>query len=663
MKGSLLTSLILILSLSASAQKTYRLTSPDERLASRIEVGEEVTFTLADDRQQILSPSPVALQLADGRTLGSDARVVRSKYASHEGAIASPFYKRSKVADRYNQLTLSFKGGYELIFRMYDDGLAYRFAIRRKEPVTVAGERAEFRLAADFPVLAAYSNRPGPTFESQFFNSFENQYEKHAATQLDAGRLIFLPTLVELADGAKLCITESDLEDYPGMFLCSDPATPSLKGVFATVPKNVEQGGHNRLQMLVTEREPYIARTSGTRAFPWRAFIVTERDGQLTESDMVYRLASPSRVEDISWIVPGKVAWEWWNNWNLYGVDFRAGIDNRTYKYYIDFASQHGIEYVILDEGWAVNKQADLMQVVPEIDIAELVAYGRERNVGIILWAGYYALDRDMERVVEHYADMGVKGFKVDFLDRDDQQMLQFMYRTAETCARHRMLVDFHGVCKPTGLQRTYPNVINYEGVFGLEQMKWAPPATDMVTYDVTIPFIRMVAGPMDYTQGAMRNSIRGAYTPDWSSPMSQGTRCRQLAQYVVFESPLNMLCDSPSNYLREEECIGFIASVPTTWDDTRVLDGRVGEYIAVARRSGDEWFVGALTDWTPRDLTLEIPVGEGDYTVEIFRDGINADRAAQDYAREVVALPADRKLTASLQPGGGWAARIVRKK
>ena len=422
--------------------------------------------------------------------------------------------------------------------------------------------------------------------------------------------------------------------------------------------------GHNQLQMLVKERENYIAKTSGTRSFPWRAFIISRNDKELADCDMVYRLASPSRVNDISWIKPGKVAWDWWNDWNLYGVDFRAGINNPTYKYYIDFAAEHGIEYVILDEGWAVNLQADMMQVIPEIDLQELVDYGKSKNVGIILWAGYWAFARDMENVVKHYSDMGVKGFKVDFLDRDDQEMVNFVYKASEVCAKYKMLVDFHGVFKPTGLQRTYPNVLNYEGVNGLEQMKWSSEKEfDMVTYDVTIPFIRMIAGPMDYTQGAMRNAARGNHRSVNSEPMSQGTRCRQLATYVIFESPFNMLCDAPSNYRREKECTEFISNIPTIWDETVSLAGKVSEYVAIARRHGNDWYIGALTNWTPRELDLDLSfLGEGDYTLELFKDGINADRAARDYKKEVIPVPTDRKLKIHMAPGGGYAARIQKR-
>ena len=506
-------------------------------------------------------------------------------------------------------------------------------------------------------------NSTKPTFEEQFFNSFEQPYVNETISSLNDKRLKILPLLVDLGDGRKVCITEADLEDFPGMFLNNETGKPSLKAVHAPYPKVKEQGGHNQLQMLVKERENYIAKTSGTRSFPWRAFIISRNDKELADCDMVYRLASPSRVNDISWIKPGKVAWDWWNAWNLYGVDFRAGINNETYKYYIDFAAENGIEYVILDEGWAVNKKADLMQVVPEIDLPELVTYADGKNVGLILWAGYWAFHRDMENVVKHYADMGIKGFKVDFMDRDDQEMVRFINEASELCARYNMLVDFHGMYKPTGAQRTWPNVINYEGVNGLEQLKWSPKGYDQVTYDVQIPFIRQFAGPMDYTQGAMRNAIKKNYNPVNSEPMSQGTRCRQLATYVIFDSPLNMLCDNPSNYKREPECTAFIARIPTVWDETLGLDGKVGEYITMARSSGDEWYVGGLTNWDKRDIIVDLSfLGEGFYEIELFKDGINADRAACDYKRVVMPVPEDRQLKVTLFPGGGFAGRIERR-
>lgn len=650
-----------VCALPLMAQKNYTLTSPDGTLQATVATGSNLRISLSADGETLLAPSPVSMTLGGGEVLGSNPKVTRARKNTADARIASPFYKKSSVRDHYNELELTMRGDYGLVVRLYDDGLAYRFTTRKKDGILVENEQVAYTFPGDYTAYAPYvGHKRLLDFEGQFRNSFENTYTRLPLTQLDPRKLIFLPVLVELPGGRKMVITEADLQGYPGLLLNNSTEAPVLKGVFAPYPKKEEQGGHNQLQMLVTEREPYIAATEGTRSFPWRVMAVSKDDSQLLDNDLVYRLAPASKIADTSWIKPGKVAWEWWNAWNLYDVDFKAGINNETYKYYIWFASQHGIEYVILDEGWAVNKQADLMQVVPEINLEELVEYGRERNVGIILWAGYYAFERDMERVVKHYADMGVKGFKVDFMDRDDQRMVDFLHRAAEVCAEHKMLLDFHGVFKPTGLNRTWPNVLNYEGVFGLEQLKWSAESTDMVKYDVTMPFIRMVAGPMDYTQGAMRNASRGNYRPVHSEPMSQGTRCRQLAEYVVFESPITMLCDSPSNYMKEPECFAFMASVPTVWDETVALTGSVGEYIAIARRSGDTWYIGAMTDWTPRELELNMSfIGNGNYDIESFADGINADRAARDFRKTVSELPQDRRLKIRMAPGGGYAARI----
>lgn len=649
-------------SINLLAQKSYQLQSPDGKLKALVEVDKSIEFSVSHDGTEVLALSPISMSLQGGEVLGADPKVSKVTKGTVNKIIPAQFYKKTAVTDAYNAMTLLFKGNYSVEFRAYNDGLAYRFVTKKKGEIIVTAEEASYNFSKDYFTFAPYVNSRAATFEEQYFNSFEQPYVNEPITKLNDKRLMILPFLVSLDNGKKLCITEADLEDFPGLFLNNTTDKPSLKAVHAPYPKVVEQGGHNQLQKLVRERESFIAKTSGTRAFPWRAFIVSESDKQLADNDMVFRLASPNRAGDVSWIKPGKVAWDWWNDWNIYGVDFKAGINNETYKYYIDFASAHGIGYVILDEGWSVNMQADLMQVVPEIDIKELVAYGKSKNVDIILWAGYWAFHRDMENVVKHYSEMGVKGFKVDFMDRDDQVMVNFLYKAAEVCAKYKMMVDFHGVFKPTGLNRTYPNVINYEGVNGLEQLKWSPESYDMVTYDVSIPFIRMIAGPMDYTQGAMRNAARGSYRPINSEPMSQGTRCRQLATYVIFESPFNMLCDNPSNYMQEEECTKFIATVPTVWDQTVALDGKVSEYVAIARKHGNDWYVGALTNWDAREMELDLSfLGEGNFKAEIFKDGVNADRAGRDYKKEVITMPANKKLKIKMAPGGGFAARIYK--
>ena len=645
-----------------AAPKTYQLKSPDGRIEVTVEAGEGISYMMTCCGDVILEKSPAAMYLTDGTVFGGAQKVSKVSRRTVDQTIPTPVYRKSEVRDNYNELTLKFKK-FSVVFRAYDEGMAYRFISNMKKPFEVAKEVAAFAFPEDWNMWVPYVNQHLQTLESQLWNSFENRYKYVSLSAWDKERYGFLPLMVDAPKGRKVVITEADLMDYPGMYLYNSNEDSVLEAHFASYPKTLEQGGHNNLQMIVKSREAYIARYEGDTAFPWRIVSVSESDVQMADNDMVYKLATPAEEGDWSWVKPGKVAWDWWNAWNLYGVDFRAGINNDTYKYYIDFASSHGIQYVILDEGWAVNKKADLFMVIPEINLEELVAYATERNVGLILWAGYWAFDRDMEKVCEHYSKMGIKGFKVDFMDRDDQMMVDFHRRAAEMGAKYGLLIDFHGTYKPTGLHRTYPNVINFEGVFGLEQMKWSKESVDQVTYDVTVPYIRMMAGPMDYTQGAMRNSTKNNYRPVNSEAMSQGTRCRQLAQYVIFDSPLNMLCDSPSNYMNEKECTEFIANVPEVWDETRGLAGEVGKYIAMAKRKGSEWYVGAMTDWSKRSLTLDLAfLPEGEYVVELYKDGINADRAARDYKKEIVELPADRKLEVNMMPGGGFAAKIVKK-
>ena len=652
---------------AAAASKHYELKSPDGDLVVSIEAGEGISYSLTHGEDLLLDKTGISMTTVEGVLFGGIQPVKKVSRRSVSETIETVVYKKAEVKDEFNEITLRFKQ-FSVVFRAYDDGMAYRFISHLKGQYRIDYEMASFNFAQDWNMWAAYVSQHTETLDSQFYNSFENRYSYAPLSEWDKSRMAFLPLLVDGPNGKKIAITESDLLNYPGMYLYNDmrdgDTDCELEARFAPYPDEVKQGGHNNLQMEVQSRRPYIAECSGEQAFPWRIVAVSENDVQMADNDMVYRLATPADpATDWSWVKPGKVAWDWWNDWNIDGVDFKSGINNETYKYYIDFASANGIEYVILDEGWSVNGAADLFQVVPSIDLELLVKYASERNVGLILWAGYWAFDRDMEKVCKHYSEMGIKGFKIDFMDRDDQYMVDFHRRAAEMTAKYHMLADFHGSYKPAGLHRTYPNVINFEGVHGLETMKWSGASVDQVTYDVTFPYIRMMAGPVDYTQGAMRNATRGNYHAVYNEPMSQGTRCRQLAQYVIFDSPLNMLCDSPSNYMREQECLNFIAAVPTVWDETKGLCGKVGEYIAIARRSGDDWYVGAMTDWSSRELVLDLTfLPEGSYEVVIYRDGANAYRIARDYRMEVIDLPSDCKLTVKMAPGGGFAAKIVKK-
>lgn len=660
--------LFLLLSLQTAAlgkEKTCTIQSPDGRLELTVTCGERIVYNVRTENERVVSSDGVALELADGRTWGLSSHVKRVQHYLLDEQVPAPFYKRSQVADRCNGLLVEFREGFALEFRLYDDGMAYRFLSRTDDEVTLRGERAPFLFPEGSTAVVPYvrdtpQQHEGLPFGEQFMQSFENTYTETSLSAMDSTRLAFLPLLVRTPGGERVCITDADLESYPGMFL-RRAAADRLEGVFAPCPRRIVAGGYDRMQGVVEEYEPYIARIAARQTLPWRAMALVRNDAELAQTDLVWRLASPCRLDNISWIEPGKAAWEWWNGWGLYGVDFEAGINQRTYEYYIDFAAANGLRYVVMDDGWSAGHHRPF-ETAGDIDLPALVAYGAERGVGLILWIGYLPFAGQMEELCAHYSKMGIRGFKVDFMDRDDQLLTDFVYEAARTAARYGLLLDLHGIYKPTGVQRTYPNVINFEGVHGLEQVKWSPVEVDQVTYDVTMPFIRMMAGPVDYTQGAMRNAVRENFRPVNGEPMSQGTRCRQLAQYVVFDAPLSMLCDAPSQYEREEECLRFIAGVPTVWDQTRVLEGEVGHCIVTARRSGEVWYVGGMTGWKARTVHLDLSfLPEGTYDVELFRDGANAHRIARDYRREVLTLDASEGLDVELAPGGGFAARIVK--
>ena len=574
-------------------------------------------------------------------------------------------------SEDYNGALVNF-GDYSVEIRTYANGVAYRFISHIDGEYKIIDELAEFSFSEEDMAWIPYVNfRPDATsdYATQFETSFENTYTHTALKDIDWRRLIFAPIVVERGD-VKLWISESNLEDYPGMFLSNRDGDGVLDTEFAPRPKEVEQGGYNMLQGMVKSRHDYIAECHGARTFPWRIVAIGEEDKDLANNDLVWELADECRLEDTSWIKPGKVAWEWWNDWGLEGVDFKPGINNETYKYYIDFASRYGIEYVILDEGWSVKGKADLMKVVPKIDIKELIDYAAERNVGIILWAGYWALNRDIEGLCKHYSEMGIKGWKVDFLDRDDQEMVEFVYDLAEIAAKYHLLVDYHGVYKPTGLNKTYPNAINFEGVHGLETMKWLGAEHDQITYDVTLPFIRGAAGPMDYTQGAMCNAAKGYYRPDYSRPMSQGTRCHQLAMYIVYDAPLTMLCDSPTNYEKEPEFARLIASMPTALRTKRqITDGAIGEYVECfyCDIHEDISYEAGLNGNEPRRVTVSIPINIEYESIDLYVDGARAEEDGTDYQHISIDFTkfktySDYQIDVDMAAGGGYLMVIKGK-
>lgn len=638
------------------------LTSPDGRLSAQIQAcPDHVEYSLSTDGNVLIDPSPISMTLEGGITVPS-GRVKAVKRRSEDNTFSTPLYRKSQVRDHFNEVKVSYAGS-AVVFRLYDDAFAWRFETSRRKPFRVMHEQTEFRFPADWPTYVSYTHKYEQSgLKAQLCDDFENVYAHVRVSAWDPSHYVNCPTMVEAPGGVKMVITESDLNSYPGMFLYNGQEGTSVKGVNAPVPSEFKIAGHNGLQEIVVARHDYIASCTGeARTFPWRIVCVSRKDADMADNDAVIRLApAPDPKADFSWVKPGRVAWDWLNAWGLRGVDFEAGINTQTYKHYIDFASRHGLEYVILDEGWSVKYANDLLKVVPDIDLEQIIGYAASRGVDIILWAGHYPFAKDMEKVCEHYSKMGVKGFKVDFMNRDDQLVEDFMRKAAAVCASHHLLVDFHGTHKPVGLQREFPNVINCEGIFGMEQMRGKTlPEYDMVKTDVIFPYVRYVAGFADYTPGLMRNASKANHRPVSTEPMSQGTRCRQLAQYVVFDAPLNMLADSPSNYEQEAECLEFIAAVPTVWDETRILGGTVGEYIVTARRKGDIWYIGAMTDWDGRDIEMDFSalVGGGSWTADCYTDGYIAGKIASDYRRRT--LEGDASLKVRLASGGGFAAIV----
>ncbi len=643
----LILSVFVIFNLSA---KEYTVESPSGNIKVKISVNGTIAYSVLSNGTEIISPSAISLKISDGTVWGENAKVKKDKTISvSEDIIPVVQRKYAKIENDYNQLTLSFKG-YSLQFRAYDEGAAYRWVSGKKGKYKVVSEQATFNFPTDHKIWF-------PEEESMFTHQ-ERPYLNENLSDINADRFGSTGMLIDCGNNIKTYISESDLMDYPGMYLRGSNENPNaLIGKYAGVVLEVDQ--LNDRSVKPVKYADYIAECNGPRTFPWRAMLITENDADLLKSELIYKLGPEQKIENTDWIKPGKVAWDWWNANNIYGVDFEAGVNNNTYKYYIDFASKYGLEYIILDEGWYVL--SDIMKQEKDIDIKELVDYGKTKNVDIILWVVWKAMDDKLTESLDQFKAWGVKGIKMDFMQRDDQWMVNFYEKIAAECAKRELMVDFHGAYKPSGLNRAYPNVISYEGVKGLENAKWS----DMPDpeHNVTIPFIRMVAGPMDFTPGAMINATKENFRIVFNKPMSPGTRCHQLGMYVVYESPLQMLADNPSNYYREPECMEFLSAVPSVWDDTKILAAKVSDYVAIARRSGDTWYVGAMTDWDARTLELNLDfLDSGNYKMQIWKDGINADKHASDFAQEELQVNSSSKIKVKMAPGGGWAAIITKE-
>ena len=638
----------------AAKEKKYVLSSPDGTLKVEISAGNELAYQVMHGNDTILSHSNIGLVLENGTIVGKTPRITGERRRKIKDNIESPFYRFKEFVATGNELDLKLKGGFGIIFRAYNEGVAYRFYTTQSSDIIIKEEQAEFNFKEDYTAYLPYTTND----KKPMAMAYQNVYDITPLSKAQP-KLAFLPVTVDCGS-VKLTLLESDLEAYPGMFVQSQQGKYGLKGVFAPYPAKTDFYPW-RKQEYVTETTDFISRSRGSRSYPWRVLAITEKDTDMPVNNLVYALASPNRIGDTSWIKTGKVAWDWWNDWNLKGVPFKAGINMDTYKYYIDFASRNGLEFIVLDEGWYDPKSGDMLTVIPELDLPELIAYGKSKGVEIVLWTVFNVLDSQLEAACKKYADMGIKGFKVDFLDRDDQTAVEMVYRIAEMTARYKLTLDLHGIYKPTGINRTYPHIINFESVFGMEEVKWTDIKNNMPLYDVTFPYIRMMAGPVDYTPGAMRNATKADWRAMYYTPASMGTRCHQLAAYIVHDSPFTMLCDAPTNYLNEQECVDFIASLPVEVDSTFIASGELGKYIVTVRKKDVNWYIGGMTSWDERDVQLDfsfLPEGMS-YTAVLFKDGVNANKQAEDYRKETICINKDSRLTLHLASGGGFAMKL----
>ena len=629
--------------------KDYRLTSPGENVKVTVSVSDSLRFSIWYGDDLVLEPSAIALDVKGKEDFfGAFPKVRKTEEERGDRMLEAIVPLKSRyIRDHFNSLKLTFAGGWAVCFRAYDNGVAYRFETSCDGTVFVRDEVAKYCFAQDADVYWADERNP------EFISHCEAYFKEVRLSEIDKGGYSYLPVSLRTPAGTRVVVTETDLYDYPNLFLGGGSGT-MLSGKFPRVILETEM--RTDRDVNVTRKADYIAETAGARTYPWRIFTLGD-DRSLLENNLPYQLASPEFSDDTEWIRPGKISWDWWSILNVYGVDFKAGVNNETYRYFIDFAAENGLEYVLMDEGWSASTY-DIIHPKPGLDVKGLIEYGRRKGVGIVLWTLWAPVMNDMETVLDTYRDWGVSGIKIDFMQMNDQSMVNFYEDVARECFKRHLIVDFHGCFKPAGLQRKYPNVLSFEGVYGMEHDKCSYDISP--EHDLTLPFTRMVAGPMDYTPGATINATKEDFAVRWAHPMSQGTRAHQAAIFIAFESGVQMLCDSPSNYYREQKFTDFIADIPVVWDETRALEARAGDYLLLARRNGDDWYVAGLTDWSERELSLDLGfLGNGKYVAEIFMDGVNSDVWAEDYRLVTESVSADDVLSVKMAPGGGWAAVI----
>ncbi|TCC88766.1 glycoside hydrolase family 97 protein [Pedobacter frigiditerrae] len=644
-------------------KKHFSLFSPDAKTEVKITAGQTLSYSVTHNQKQVLLPSKLAILLSDGKIIGEDNTVVKTSRRNVNQNVQPLYGMASNYRDAYNEIIIKFKENYDIVFRVFDNGVAYRFRTSLPGRIKVKEEQINYQLTADADAWIQTTN--------SFQFSYEEQFFKKKISSLIGKPIASLPFVTE-SNGIKVAITESDLLDYPGYYL-TYAGNNTLKGISPKFILKDTIGGQDNFNKLSLLDADYIAETEGIRDFPWRLMILEENDKDLLYNNLVYLLASENKIEDTSWIKPGKVSWDWWNANNLTGVDFKSGFNTATYKYFIDFAAENKLEYIMMDEGW--SDQFDLLKVNDgsvvtsgttalsgTLDMPYLFNYAKQKGVGIILWCVWHTLDRQMIEALDQFQKWGVKGVKVDFMNRDDQTVVCFYERLAKETAKRKMIIDFHAAYKPTGLERTYPNILNFEAVQGLEWNKFSE--VDILTQATILPFTRMLAGPMDYTPGGLYNSNLIDYRKSFFRPMTLGTRCNQLAMFTMYYAPFEMLADAPTAYQKEPEILAYLAAMPNTWDDTIPLEGKIGDHAVIARRKGSTWHIAGLNNWTGKNVKIKFDfLDAGDYQATIFSDGINANRIGSDYKKTTQKIDKASSLEIQMANGGGFAIKLEKIK
>ncbi len=645
--------LMIFFSWTTNAQETKILNSPDKNISVEIFLKEKIYYSVTYKRERVLEASPLCVIL-ENSVLGANPKVTGITQIIADDSIKTVWGSRKEIRDHFNQMTLDFEGDFSVEFRAYDNGVAYRFVTRLKDKqVTVKNEEVAFRFNFGVSAWILDSKSYETNFkliplDVQSFTDFKNSKNK-----------IYLPVFVQSTSKVKVAITEAGLHDYPGLFLDrGNDYENFLLGTFEKYALTTKTGGFSNYAQVVEKEAEYIAVTSGTRDYPWRLLIISDDDRTFADCDLVYQLSKPCKLKGTSWIKPGKVAWEWWHDYAVEGQDFKGGVNTQTYLYHIDFAAKYGLEYILID--WLWTDKYDLTLINPDVDIKKITNYASQKGVKVIVWCPAHTLYRQLDKALDLFASIGISGVKADFFGREDQTGMKMYEDIAEATATRKMVIDFHGAAKPTGLSRTYPNVINYEAVAGNE---WNKLSADLITvvHKVTLPFTRGLQGPMDFTPGGMRN-VQTGHNLRFTLPLVHGTRSNEMALFVLYNEPLKMLCDAPSVYEREPEIINFISKIPTVWDNTKVLEAKFGEYLVEARKTGSKWYVAGMTGERGLEVTIDFSfLGEGSFSAQILKDGPNADRIGTDYLFDNVDINKYSKLAVKMASGGGFLILIIK--